>query len=1037
MLGYRENSRSGFRRSTLGSKTIKTLIETVKKHPWVASVVCAIAVYGLLGFFLAPYLLEKNLVTTMQREFDARLRVEKIEINPFVLSLRINGLELDSPEGKPTVRVREVFTNFQLSSLFMLALTFDEIRLSSPELFVARDKSGNMDFAYLLPSSDEEAENNAAPGNEDSGLLQALVFNFTIEDWIINWSDEFPVEPLKARFGPIDIGIKELNTLPNRAGQQTVIIVTESSGTLSWSGDLQLNPLRSSGHALLEKSRFPLASAYFRHQSGLEIVDGSADLELDYEVYKTDSGQIKASVENFNLTFTNIAISSFADGTGFDFAGKDQQILKLSKIQFADGQFRWPEQTISLGSISVDNPKIYLLRDENGVFNVEPRQTKPGEQKLAAATNETVASDNDQNSPEDQWQVSVGKLAINGLTLDLLDQTVSPEAKLGVTNFNLDVSDISNLPGRRFPTSLNLQALSGGKLSLKGEVSVLPEPQFDFDLRLDSVTLAGVHPYIKQQANLSMESGAMNLSGHISGSAEEPLQFNGDLEIVDLEIAESINQERLASWKSFRADKIALSLAKRQLEISRLYFDQLYGDILINEDSSLNLGQVQKIDAGKTSSKSSEVKTDPDKDTGKDDGEPALKVRIGDIVLANASANFQDLSLPLPFAVKIDALNGKMTTISTESNEPSAVSLEGKVDEFGFARISGTVTPLDPTDNTDLLVSFENISVPKFTPYSIPFAGREVDSGKLDLKLGYAVKDGQLAGENSIVLRDFELGKEVPHPDAMDLPLGLAVALLKDVNGKIDIDLPVRGNVNDPDFNYGGVVLGALGDLLVKIVLSPFTALGSLLGIEASELEHVKFLDGRSDLTPPEMEKTEKLAEALALRPELQLTIAGVSEAAADGLALRTSELERILELRITEVAAASDPSIQYADLRITALEQLFSEQLPADAATQTLEVLRTQFTTLTEVEGETEPVPSLDGLAYAGEIHQRLINSQILGENDLAGLATARAEALKTALLAIDANLQDRVLIAENRTVTRLEGGAVEMQITLGGKSD
>jgi hypothetical protein len=969
----------------------------------------------------------------MQQEFDAELRVEKIEINPFVLSLRINGLELDNPDGEPTVRIQEIFTNFQLSSLFRLALTFDEIRLSSPELFITRDKSGNIDFAYLIPSTDGQVEENAATADEESGLLQALVFDFTIEDWFITWSDQLPVEALKTRIGPINIGIKELNTLLNRAGKQTVVIVTENTGTLSWTGDLQLNPLRSSGHASLEESRFPLASAYFRHQTGLEIVDGSGDLELDYEVTTTDAGQIRASVGNFNLTFTDIVINSFADGTGFDFSGKNQQILKLPRVQITDGQFNWPEQTISLGSISVDKPQVDLSRDEKGVFNLEPRPTEAGDQVATAAASETTASNSGQSNSEDQWQLSVGKLAINDLALDLLDQSVSPEAKLGVTHFNLSISDISNLPGKRFPTNLNLQALSGGKLSLKGEISVLPEPRFDFDVILDAVQLAGVHPYIKQQANLNMDSGAINLSGHIGGSVEEPLLFNGDLEIVDLIIAESIKQERLASWKSFRAEKIALSLAKRQLDISRLYFDQLYGDILINKDSSLNIEKVKKTDAGTTASKPSKVKAE----AGKGDSESNLKVRIGDIVLTNASADFQDLSLPLPFAVKINALNGKMTTISTESKEPSAVSFEGKVDEFGFARISGTVTPLDPADNTDLLVSFENISVPKFTPYSIPFAGREVASGKLDLKLGYEVKGGQLAGENSIVLRDFELGKEVPHPDAMNLPLGLAVALLKDVNGKIDIDLPVRGNINDPDFNYGGVILGALGDLLVKIVLSPFTALGSLLGIEASELESVKFLDGRSDLTPPEMEKTGKLAEALSLRPELQLTIAGVSDAEADGLALRTAELERILELRITEVAAASDSSIQYADLRRTALEQLFSEQPDPATASQTLENLRVQFSTLVEVEGQAEPVPNLDTLAYAGEIRKRLIDSQIIGENDLAILASARAETLKAALLSIDVNLQERVLIAENVAVTREDDEPVKMNVTLSGKSD
>lgn len=1015
----------------------------MKKHPWYVSIVSAILVYTLSGFFLAPYLLEKNLVKTMQQDFDAQLRLEKIEINPYVLSLRITGLELDNPEGAPTVRIKEIFTNFQLSSLFRLALTFDELRLSTAEVFIARDKSGNMDFAYLLPSTGDEVEGEVVADSEKSGLIQALVYNFIIEDWFITWSDQLIIDPIEARFGPINIAIKELNTVPNRAGQQTVVIATENRGVLSWTGDLQLNPLRSSGYAVIEGSHFPLASAYFRHQAGLDIVDGLADLELDYEVYKTDSGQIKANIDNINLTFTDIIINTFSDGTGFDFAGDDQQILKLPKIQLTDGQLRWPEQTMSLGSVSVDNPQLGLIRDEKGVFNLEPRKLKADAQKTAIKTNETkvnkakvkktLAGENDKSNADDQWQLSVKKFAVNDLVLDILDQTVKPAAKLGVSNFNLNVSDISNLPGKRFPTSLDMQVLSGGKLSLIGEVSVLPEPQFDLKVILDALQLDGVHPYIKQQVNLSMDSGAVNLSGRVSNASDETLKFNGDLEIVDLAIAQSKNQKRLASWKSFRASKIALSLSKRELDISKLHFDRLYADILIDKDSQLNIGQVQKANAGKAASQTSDVKVE----APNQEGGSALKVRVGDIVMANASADFKDLSLPLPFAVKIDALNGKMTTISTESNKPSEVSLEGKVDEFGLARISGTVTPLDPTFNTDLLVSFENISVPEFSPYSIPFAGRELASGKLDLKLGYAVKDGELAGENSIILRDFALGKKVPHPDALDLPLGLAVALLKDVNGKINIELPVRGNINSPDFSYGGVIFSALGKLLVKVVLSPFTALGSLLGIEASELEHIKFPDGRSDLTPPELEKTGKLAEALSLRPELQLTIAGVADPVADGLAMRTAKVDQVLELRITKAAATSDPSIQTVDLRAAALEQLFKEQPDTAAAAQTLKDLQIQFTTKAEVKGQTKPVANFDRLAYAGEIRKLLIEVQVVDPQALAELATARASVLKTALLTIDTKLQDRVLIAENTNVTRKDGESIEMLIKLGSKSD
>jgi hypothetical protein len=974
-------------------------------------------------------------VEIMQREFDAELRIEQIEINPFVLSLRVLGLELDSPDGEPSVRIGEIFTNFQLSSIPRQALTFDEIRLDSPELFVARDESGNMGFSYLVPPAESETTDAAASGEEDASMLQLLVYEFAIEDLVVHWTDQYLPDPVRTRFGPIDIDVTELNTLPYRSGQQSVVITSESTGTLSWSGALQLNPLRSTGRATIEGSRFPLLSAYFRRESGLEITEGTADAELNYEVFTSSTGQIKANIDNFNLTFENVAINSFADGTGFDFAGRDQQILSLPRVRLSDGRFRWPEQTVSLGSISIDNPQIDMSRDPNGVFNLEPRQVQAAAEKVGDAVAESATVEDDQGSSEDPWLVSIGQLAVNGLELDLLDQTVSPEAKLGISDFNLSISGLGNQPDQRFPITLNMQASHGGKLSLNGEISILPEPLFDLEVNIDALQLSGLQPYVRQQANLNMESGAVNLAGHIANSAEEPLSFGGDLEIVDLLIAESIGDKRLASWKRFGAEKIALSLAKRQLDVSMIHFDELYGDILIDKDGNLNVGQVKKSGADAAQTEPAEGEVEPeivDEDEG-----PVFNVRIGGIALANASADFADLSLPLPFTVKVDSLNGKMTTISTSSSEPSEVSFEGKVDEYGFARVSGSVTPLQPAKNTDIVLSFENIDVPKFTPYSIPFAGREVSSGTLDLKLGYEIKDSQLVGDNSIVLSDFELGKKVPHPDAMDLPLGLAVALLKDVNGKIDLDLPVSGNVDEPEFSYGGVIWKALGNLLLKIVVSPFTALAGMLGMEASELEHVKFLDGRSDLTPPEMEKTAKLAEALTQRPELQLSIAGVFDSATDGLAIRSARLDETLQQRIDQLAAEGGEDIQYADQRKTALEQLYVEQLTAAVAEPELEALRMQFSEMVEVEGQSEPQAVFDSLAYANALRDQLIDLQVVDENDLAALASARSESLKTALLAIDETLRERVLVVDNKAVTREEDQSIEMKVTLGSASD
>jgi hypothetical protein len=294
-----------------------------------------------------------------------------------------------------------------------------------------------------------------------------------------------------------------------------------------------------------------------------------------------------------------------------------------------------------------------------------------------------------------------------------------------------------------------------------------------------------------------------------------------------------------------------------------------------------------------------------------------------------------------------------------------------------------------------------------------------------------------LIGENSIVLRNFELGEKVPHPDATNLPLGLAVALLKDSSGKIDIDLAVSGNVDDPEFSYGSVILDSLGTFLAKIVVSPFAALGGMLGVEASDLEYVKFLEGRSDLTPPEKEKAGKLAEALSMRPELQLVIAGVFDPEADELALRTARLDNMLDLKISEIASDSGAETQYADMRREALEQLFREQLAEDNPDQKLDALQEQFSTTTKVEGQKGATTTMDSLAYANALRQQLIGVQEVGEEELAGLASSRARALQTAMLAADESLQQRISIVDSVEVERAQGEPIRMKVTLAAEAE
>ncbi len=226
-------------------------------------------------------------------------------------------------------------------------------------------------------------------------------------------------------------------------------------------------------------------------------------------------------------------------------------------------------------------------------------------------------------------------------------------------------------------------------------------------------------------------------------------------------------------------------------------------------------------------------------------------MRVRRVRLQNAKLDFADLSLRPQFAAKIYELNGVVTGLSTKRDARSQIELDGRIDEFGLARVRGQLNPFAPTDNTDLNVVFKNVDMVSASPYTMKFAGYKVAEGKISLDLQYKVRNRQLDGTNQIVLDKLTLGERIDSPDALKLPLELALAILKDSDGRIDLGLPVSGDMSDPQFSYGALIWKAVGNVLTKIVTAPFRALGNLLGISADKLEAIDFDAGSAVLLRP------------------------------------------------------------------------------------------------------------------------------------------------------------------------------------------
>ena len=303
--------------------------------------------------------------------------------------------------------------------------------------------------------------------------------------------------------------------------------------------------------------------------------------------------------------------------------------------------------------------------------------------------------------------------------------------------------------------------------------------------------------------------------------------------------------------------------------------------------------------------------------------------------LKNAKVDFADLSLRPQFGAKVYELNGVISGLSSNRQSRSQIELDGRVDEFGLARVRGELNPFAPQDNTDVSVVFKNVDIVSASPYTMKFAGYKVAEGKISLDLQYKIRNGKMDGSNQIVLDKLTLGEKVDSPDALSLPLELAIALLKDNDGRIDLGLPVSGDMSDPQFSYGAVVWKAIGNVLTKIVTAPFKALGSLLGLAGEKMEAIAFDPASSVLLPPEQEKVQQLAQMLEKRAQLKLTVPGAYSAVADSAALKTLALRAEIARRAGTSMAADetpgpltlgDPGVQKA------MRALYAERL-GDAA--------------------------------------------------------------------------------------------------------
>jgi len=377
------------------------------------------------------------------------------------------------------------------------------------------------------------------------------------------------------------------------------------------------------------------------------------------------------------------------------------------------------------------------------------------------------------------------------------------------------------------------------------------------------------------------------------------------------------------------------------------------------------------------------------------------------VKLNNSKAFYADYALPLDFQTDIHDLNGEVLNVSSAENSVAEVDIVGTVSEFGYVKISGKLNPSKPSYNTSMDVVFKNIEMTELTPYSAKFAGYRLESGKLNLALNYRVRDKQIVGENDVRLDNINLGEQVDSPSAMQLPLKLALALLKDSDGQIKLDLPIKGNMANPDFSYEHLIWNTLGNVLKKIIAAPFSFLSRIIGIDADKLKYVEFASAGTEILPPEKEKLLGLIRALQQRPGLQLEILPAYDKDLDTQAMQKQKLD--LQLKDVESVMVKQGVWQETKGIEQALYQQYGDQFGLAA--------REELVTKAK-ESNPEVKKAVLELLVGDQMRLELQESLVIEENELSELGSKRAQSIRNFMVSEGQIEDNRLKLAVAKSI-------------------
>ncbi len=499
------------------------------------------------------------------------------------------------------------------------------------------------------------------------------------------------------------------------------------------------------------------------------------------------------------------------------------------------------------------------------------------------------------------WTATLKKLTLQKFSFQGEQLTAQEDSNLTIDEIMLAADDFSTKPGAKGNIDFSCRVNSGGTIAIKGACGITPVAAA-LNLDVKEINMAGFQPFLAGVMNARLASGSLSTSGTLNLSQDKEtmaIKFAGSSAIGNFALVEGEKAADLLKWKQLKVSGIDVGTVPLSISIKDITLEKLFSKIIINPDKTINLAQIAKTAPAAAAQapqpgQTAVVQQPPQPAPPAAQPAPPLPLAIGLIALKGGKIIFIDRSVIPVHTTTLTDINGTVRDIAPKQGKKAALALNTRINNSAPLKITGTLDPFKDGLSLDLKVLLQDMDLSPFTPYSGKFVGYTIQKGKLSLDLHYTIEDKKLDSTNDVFIDQFDFGETVKSPDAIDLPVKLGVSLLKDSSGKIKLNLPVNGRLDDPQFSIFGIILKVLKNILMKAATSPFSLIGSMVGSK-EDLSCVIFDPGSARLSDAERAKLDALAKALADRPNLSMEISGFVDADADRQGLVDKAFEKQL----------------------------------------------------------------------------------------------------------------------------------------------